>query len=716
METTLCPAGTPCRYGWWNIPIPLRIFFFAMMAFAVGIMIYFIVQRIKLWRQGQPEVCLDHFWVRVGRTLKYAVAQVKVLRQRYPAAMHLGLFWGMVLLFIGTVLGSLDTDVFELIFKAKLLKGDFYLLEKVVLDLAALFVLAGLGLAIYRRYVVKPDRLNTDWRFHFTLPLLTFIILTGLLVEAFRLAALKPAWAPFSIVAYPLSLPFWGMSEAAAAGVHRVLWVVHFVGVAAAFATLPLTNLFHIFTSPANIFVAPFRVKGALRPIANLETAEQLGVSKLAHLPRPRLVNVDACTECGRCQDVCPAYAAKQPLSPKKLVLDLRGALTETGRGDTETRRNGDAETRRRGETGGEVTASPHLPISASQLVGDVIKHETLWSCTTCYACVYECPVLIEQVDDITDMRRYLALMEGAIPSSLATTLTNIERSGNPWKQSKRKRAAWTQGLDFEVPIMAALEEGAEVDVLWWVGCAGAYDPRNQKVTKAIAKILHEAGVNFAILGEEETCTGDSARRAGNEYLFQQMAQQNVETLKQYRFKMILTQCPHCFNTLLNEYPQFGGDFQVMHHTQYIEALLAEGQIKVKAEAEAEAKITFHDPCYLGRYNDEYEAPRYVAAATGLKLVEMAQSKDKAMCCGGGGARVWMEDEGDTRINYNRLAQIQATGCQEVGVACPFCLIMLEDAKGAWGAEDLVVRDVAEIVAEALVTETAGSMLTTTPS
>lgn len=689
MEHPLCPPGVPCRLGWWNIPIPLRIFFFAMMAVAVGTMIYFIMQRVKLWRQGQPEVCLDHFWARVGRTLKYAVAQVKVLRQRYPAAMHLGLFWGMALLFIGTVLGSLDTDVFELIFKAKLLKGDFYLLEKVVLDLAALFVLAGLGLAIYRRYVVKPGRLNTDWRFNFTLPLLAFIILTGLLVEAFRLAALKPAWAPFSVVAYPLSLPFRGMSEAAAAGAHRVLWIVHFMGVAAAFATLPLTNLFHVFTSPLNIFVAPFRVKGALQPIVNLETTEQLGVSKLIHLPRPRLVNVDACTECGRCQDVCPAYAAQQPLSPKKLVLDLRGALTAMGDG------------RQRIGTDQRIASDHPATLSPGQLVGDVIQHETLWSCTTCYACVYECPVLIEQVDDITDMRRYLALMEGDIPGSLATTLTNIERSGNPWKQSKRKRAAWAQGLDFEVPIMANLAAGAEVDVLWWVGCAGAYDPRNQKVTKAIARILHAAGVNFAILGEEETCTGDSARRAGNEYLFQQMAQQNIETLKQYRFKLILTQCPHCFNTLLNEYPQFGGDFQVMHHTQYIEALLAEGQIKVKAEAKA--KITFHDPCYLGRYNDEYEAPRYLATATGLKLVEMAQAKDKAMCCGGGGARVWMEDEGDVRINYNRLAQIQATGCTEVGVACPFCLIMLDDAKGAKGVEDLVVRDVAEIVAEALV-------------
>lgn len=682
MEHALCPPGIPCRIGWWNIPIPLRIVFFVVMAVAVAIMVYGIVQRIKLWRQGQPALAFDRPWERTLRTLKYAVAQVRILRQSYPAVMHLAIFWTMVLFFIGTVLGALDTDVFELIFNTKLLIGDFYLAEKLVLDLAALFALIGLGLAIYRRYVVRPDRLNTDWRFNLTLPLLAFIVLTGLFVEALRLAVQQPAWAHFSVIAYPISLLFRGGDVAGLEIAHRVVWSIHFLGVAVAFATLPYTNLFHVLTSPANIFFAPFRVKGALKPIPDLEQAEQLGVKKLTDFPQPQLVNLDACTECGRCQVVCPAYAAKQPLNPKYVVLDLQHYMTESGPkllGPAQKNGNG----------------------NGKAMVGDVIKHDTLWACTTCYGCVYECPVLIEHVDAIVDMRRYLALMEGDIPGSLATTLTNIERTGNPWKQPKRKRAAWTQGLDFEVPIMANLPEGAEVDVLWWVGCAGAYDPRNQKVTKAIAKILHAAGVNFAILGEEETCTGDSARRAGNEYLFQQLAQQNVETLNGYKFKLILTQCPHCLNTLLNEYPQFGGHYQVMHHTQYIEALLAEGQIKVKAEAKG--KITFHDPCYLGRYNDEYDAPRYLATATGMKLVEMAKTKSQAMCCGGGGARVWMEDEGETRVNYNRLAQIQATGCTEVGVACPFCMVMLEDAKGAKGAEELVIRDVAEIVAEALI-------------
>lgn len=673
----------PFRSGYWNIPVPLRVVFFLFMAVSVLIMTYGLAQRVRLWAKGQPIPGFDHLAARLGRTVKYALAQVRILRQSYPAAMHLGIFWAFVLLFIGTILASLDSDVWEWILKAKLLQGNFYLVYKFVLDLAGLFFLVGLGLAIYRRYVIRPDRLNTDWRFNLTLPLLAFIVLTGLLVEALRLAAMLPTWGPWSVVGYPLSLLLRGLGEPALLDIHRGMWIIHFVAVGAFIATLPWTNLQHIFSSPANIFFAPFRVPGALHLIPSLEEAETLGVNKLTEFPWPRLVNLDACTECGRCQAACPAYAVQQPLNPKQVVLDLRGFMN---------------------------ASIPKLLGTAQQpaddkdslgraMVGDVIKHETLWACTTCYACVYECPVLIEQVDDIVDMRRYLVLAEGNMPPSLATTLTNIERTGNPWKQSRRKRTAWTQGLDFEVPLMAEVKEA---DVLWWVGCAGSYDPRNQKVTRAMARIMHAAGVRYAILGEEEQCNGDPARRAGNEYLFQTLAKANIDTLNQYKFKVIITQCPHCFNTLLNEYSQFGGNYQVMHHTQYIEALLAEENIKVRAEDRKQ--ITFHDPCYLGRYNGEYEAPRYVATATGAKLVEMAQSKDRSMCCGGGGARVWIEDQGENRINYNRLAQIQATGAGEVGVACPFCMIMLEDARGAKGAENLVIRDVAEIVADALVT------------
>jgi Fe-S oxidoreductase/nitrate reductase gamma subunit len=693
--------GIPWRFGYYNIGIPLRVFMFVTIGLAVIAMVWGIGRRFRLWRRGQPEVAFDRPFERLGRVVKYAVAQLRILRQRYPAAMHLAIFWAMVLLFIGTLLASLDTDIFELLFEAKLLKGGFYLFYKVVLDLAGLFGLVGLGLAAYRRYIQRAPRLNIDWRFNVTLPLLAFILFSGLIVEALRLAIQQPAWGPASVIGYPISLLFRGGSEPGLRAAHQSLWSIHFIAVAGFFALIPWTNMAHIFTSPFNIFVAPFRNKGALKPIPNLEQAERLGASRLTDFPWPQLTNLDACTECGRCQVVCPAYEAKQPLNPKYVILDLQHYMTE--KGPRLLGKAGGLAAPPTSQADGNGAAGETNGTNGKAMVGDVIRPETLWACTTCYNCVYECPVLIEHVDAIVDMRRYLTLMEGDLPPSLATTLTNIERAGNPWKLPRRKRTAWTQALDFEVPVMANV---GEADVLWWVGCAGSYDPRNQKVTRALAKILHAAGVNYAILGEEETCNGDTARRAGNEYLFQQLAQANIETLKQYKFKLILTQCPHCYNTLLNEYPQFGGNFQVMHHTQYIEALLAEQNIRVAPRSDE--TITVHDPCYLGRYNDEYEAPRALATAGGARLVEMARSKDKAMCCGGGGARVWMEDEAgpsgsDVRVNRNRLAQIQATGAPEVAVACPFCIIMLEDARGALDVENLAIRDVAEIVADALV-------------
>jgi Fe-S oxidoreductase/nitrate reductase gamma subunit len=705
----LCPPDVPCRYGFWNIPAPLEIVFYATMAIAVALLLWGIVRRVVLWRRGQPEFGLDRPIARLGRLIKYGVAQVKVLRQRYPGTFHFALFWGMVVLFIGTVLATIDSDVFELFFNAKLLLGGFYVFYKVVLDLAGLGFLIGLGMAMYRRYIVRPPRLNIDWRFNFTEPLLGLIIITGFLIGALRLAVMNPPWGPAQVVAYPISRFLQGAPTEALETAHRVMWITHYMIVAAFFATLPYTNLFHIFSSPANIFVAPFRKRGALWPIRDLEQADQLGAAKLTDFAWPRLANFDSCTECGRCQDVCPAFAALEPLNPKYVILNLRDYMTEQ---QDQLRK---LPAKRKVATSGDGSQAAEAPKATApgagdngtgknngrKMVGDIITPEVLWDCTTCMHCVYECPVLIEHVDAIVDMRRQLALMEGNVPPSLATTLTNMERAGNPWKQPRRKRAAWTQALDFEIPIMANV---GEADVLWWVGCAGSYDPRNQKVTRALAKILHEAGVNFAILGEEETCNGDQARRAGNEYLFQQLAMQNIETMKQYKFKTIVTQCPHCFNVLQNEYPQMGGDYQVMHHSQFIQKLLNNGDIRVRRTAGGEESLTYHDPCYLGRYNDIYNAPREVATSSGKSLVEMPRSRDMAMCCGGGGARVWMEDEGEVRVNRNRMAQIMETGQRDVAVACPFCMIMLEDARGALDAENVQIRDIAEIVAENLIT------------
>ncbi len=328
-HASFCPPGLPCRYSWWNIPVSLRIVFFVIIFASAALMIWGIVRRAQLWRRGKPDFGLDRPVERLLRTLKYGVAQVRILRQRYPGVLHFAMFWAIVLLFIGTILGSADTDIWELILKQKLLYGTFYVVYKVVLDLAALSFLIGLGMALWRRYLVRPARLNIDWRFNVTLPLLGFIILSGLFIGALRLAAQNPPWGPAQVVAYPLSFLFRGASEQSLLLAHRVVWIFHFAAVGAAFAILPHTNLFHIFTSPANIFVAPFRNKGALWPVKDLEQADRLGAARLTDFPQPQLVNFDACTECGRCQDVCPAYAAGQPLNPKYVILALRDHMTD---------------------------------------------------------------------------------------------------------------------------------------------------------------------------------------------------------------------------------------------------------------------------------------------------------------------------------------------------------------------------------------------------
>ncbi len=665
---------TPIRDTFWNVPVVWQVALYLSMAAATAYLTYRLLQHVRLWRRGQPELRTDHLGLRVGRLLRFTVAQVGVARERYPALMHLSMFWGFIILFIGTVLATVDYDITLPFFGYKLLKGNFYLAYELILDLlgATLFIVLGLALASYRRFITRPDKLTHDWRFTAVLAVFWYLNFTGLLVEGFRLAVVKPWWATWSPVGYAIGQFFLalGLNESTLRGLHLGTWVIHFLGVGIFIVLIPHTNLVHIFTAPLNVFFSSLESRGALKPIPNIEEAEVLGVGQINQFTWKQRLDFEACTECGRCQVACPAWMADQPLSPKKLILDLRDHMLA----QADSQSHGD------------------LP----PLVGGIILDETLWACTSCRACMEECPVLIEQVPAIIDMRRHLVLTEGRIPEQVAGALRRVESSGNPWGMSRGDRTAWAEGLG-----VRRLADVGQVDVLYWVGCAGAYDPRNQKVSRAFVKILQAAEVDFAILGEEEQCTGDAARRAGNEYLFQMLAQANIETLSQYKFRRIVTQCPHCFNTLKNEYPQFGGRYEVIHHSRFIAELLAQGKIKPTTET-AEA-FTYHDPCYLGRYNGEYDAPRQVIVASGARLTEMARSRQKGLCCGGGGARVWMEDRGKKRVNWIRADEIAATGAATVGVSCPFCMIMLEDGTRARGHGDrVVVKDIAEIVAARL--------------
>lgn len=677
----------PFRDNLWNLPEWMYPIHWALVILCGAIVVYGLWRRIRLWNMGRPAGRSGHPARRVGGLLLYALGQRRVLAQAYPGLMHGLIFYGFFAFFIGTSLVGIELDA-----GFKILKGGFYLWFELILNAFALLFLVGLALATMRRYLLRPERLNSRRDDALVLGLLAFIALSGLTLEVLRLRGQQPAWAAWSWLGTAFAR-FFGPAPAQPTPLYPAAWWVHQLAVFGLISSLPFTKLRHIVTAPLSIYLRRLDPPGALPKIENIEEAEgPLGAGSIDHLTSKQLLDADACTECGRCQDACPAHAAGQPLSPKRLILDLR---------------------ERMGEYPGQlwkwqepiVKALPFLRSLAlgtgrpadKALAGEVIRDETLWSCTTCRACEQECPVLIEQVSDIVEMRRHLAMEEGRLPDSLAQALRSTERQGNPWGQARHRRADWAAGLD--VPLMA---NAGKADVLFWVGCAGSYDPRNQKVSAALVRILRAAGVDFAILGEEESCNAEWARRAGEEYLYQQQAQQNVETLKQYRFRRIVTACPHCFNTLKNEYPQFGGQWEVLHHTQLIRELLAVGRLKLKDGAARRA--TYHDSCYLGRYNRVYDEPRSVLAAVpGLRLAELPRSRERGFCCGGGGGSMWMEHAAGQRVNGVRIDEIVRLRPELLATACPFCLIMLGESLAArQQAGSTQLLDIAEVVAAAM--------------
>jgi len=679
---------TPFREDLWNLPEWMYSLHWALVVLCGVLVVYGLWRRIRLWRMGRAAERTDRVGQRMGALLLFGLGQRRILSQAYPGLMHGLIFYGFVVFFIATSLVGIQMDLHLLI-----LKGAFYLGFELVVNAFALLFLIGLAVAAYRRYVQRPDRLNIKRDDAYILSSLAFIALTGLSLEVMRLRSQQPPWAEWSWLGNALAGLFGPPPENPPA-IYPFVWWSHQLTTFALIATLPYTKFLHIVTSPANIFFRRLNTPGALPKIEDIETTEEpLGVGSVEQFTWKQLLDGDACTECGRCQDVCPAYAAGQPLSPKKVVMDFRDRMSEYPGALWKWQEP-------------VVERFPFLRALAlgdgqpsdRELVGEVILDETLWACTTCRACEWECPVLIEQVGEIVGMRRHLTLEEGRLPDSLAQALRNTERQGNPWGQPRHERSVWAQGLG--VPLMADV---GKADVLYWVGCAGSYDPRNQKVSQAMVQIFRAAGVDFAILGEEESCNAEWARRAGEEYLYQVQAEENVAALSQYKFRQIVTQCPHCYNTLKHEYPQFGGQWQVFHHSQLIQTLIAEGRLSPKDRWQGGA-VTYHDSCYLGRYNQIYDAPRQVLMAIpGLQLDEMKRSRERGFCCGGGGACMWMEHEAGHRVNDVRMAEIEATGARLAAVACPFCLIMLDEAGTALGANSVPERqDIAEVIANFL--------------
>ncbi|MFQ5342120.1 MAG: heterodisulfide reductase-related iron-sulfur binding cluster [Anaerolineae bacterium] len=665
---------TPFRPTYYNVPHWAEVTLYVTTVVMLVILAYGIWRRFALWQQGQPAQLPEAWSERFGRLLTFGPpGQRRVGERLYPGSFHAGILWGFIILFIGTALATIDYDIGVLIFDVKVLQGPFYLLYEVVLDIFGVLFIAGLLVAMYRRYVERPEHISARWGW--SLWSLLFINVSGFLLEGYRLALQQPAWARWSPVGYATGqiLASLGLVGDIGRPMHLAIWLIHVFAALGFLALIPFNNVIHLVTSSINVFYSPLRRQtpagAALAPI-NIEDAEFFGVGEIGEFTWKQRLGFDACTRCGRCSTVCPANMAGTALDPKQVIVNLDNHMKVSLNGNGQ----------------GELPA----------LHGGVIGADELWACTTCMACVRACPVFIEIVDDIVDLRRYLTLSEGAVPTTAGQTMRQMMQAGNPWGYPAADRHNWAEGLD--VP---QIKEGEHVEYLYWVGCSGAYDSRNQKIARAVARVLKAAGISFAVMSEEK-CNGESARRLGDEYLYQQLVEENVGNLNRYSFNKIITHCPHCFNTLKNEYPQFGGEYEVVHHSQVIEELIQSGRVKL-TEAETR-RITFHDSCYIGRYNGVFDAPRaLINAQQDLHLVEMERIRDNGLCCGGGGGQMWMEVDAQRPVNLIRLEEAMHTNSDVIGTTCPFCLTMLDDAVKTEGVEEqVVVKDVAELVAEVL--------------
>ncbi len=661
-----------------NIPGPLVALFYVTVAVFLGLTLYLFALRAANWERGSWDD-RSRMLKRRLHELRQGLAMKTLLQDRAAGIPHAALYYGFLVLFLGTVTLEIDHLLPN---NLKFLEGNFYKGYSFVLDAFAIVYLVGLIWLGVRRYGTRPWRLRSKTKPEDLWVLLTLgaIGVTGLAVEAARITEMgRPAFEQWSFVGYPLS---YLVPEGTAAGAHQVLWVLHVVSFLAFLVVLPTTKLRHMVTSPANMFLSPKeRPVGAMREMPNLmevDDIETVGASMVGEFTWKQLLDTDACTVCGRCTSVCPANTTGKPLDPREIVLKLGEVAAATASSPQSA----------------TVSLDDEITITSDN-VFERVTAEELWACTTCRACDDICPVNIEILDKILDMRRYLSLMESDFPSELGKAYISMENSSNVYGMDQNSRGDWTDQLDFPVKVLG--EPGVEAEYLYWVGCAGSFDDRNRKVTISTARLLHEAGVDFAILGPQELCTGDPARRTGNEYVFQGLALQNIETLNDLGVTKIITQCPHCFNTLGNEYPQFGGEYEVLHHSELLMQLVEQGRIEPKGNGQT---VTFHDPCYLGRHNNVFVAPRDVVDAVGTR-VEMPRNGTKAFCCGAGGGKMWFEEQTGKKVNIERTEEAVACETDVIATGCPFCYIMMDDGVKEVGAdEQVIVQDIAMLLAD----------------
>ncbi len=687
-------------------PLAPILFWLAAVGFALQ-----MARHLRVFAAAGPSAVGDQPERRIGSFLVYAIAQVRMFREPGPGLMHAAIFWGFVLLTIGTA----NRVTFGLV-QGVLgwpLDGWGWRLTLLAQSLLGLAVLGAIGYALLRRLVTRPARLTLTRDGLTILFLIGGVVLTELLAEAFRLARFEDAFGQWAVIPWALSQALSGLDPALLQVGFALFWWANLAIVCYFLLYLPRSKHLHIATAFFNAAFRKLRPRGEL-PAMDLEAeTARFGVKTIADLGWKDLLDGFTCTECGRCQASCPAWATGKPLNPKTLIMGLREMAVEAEVGVPLLPWRGGAR--------GPTTASepPGLPAAALQrpIVDSAIPYDAVWDCVTCGACVEACPVMIEHVDKIVGLRRNLVLEESRFPAEMTVAFTNLERYGNIWGQPQGSRLDWARGLPFAVRTAAeVVAEGgpnavAELECLYWVGCAASFDDRNRRVARAFVTCLDAAGVSFAVLGQEESCTGDPARRMGNEYVYQLLATQNVATLDRYRPEAIVTACPHCFNTIRAEYGQFGGRYEVVHHSQYLARLVADGRLR--PEVGREGSLTFHDSCYLTRYNGVVEEPRTaLAAVPGVELREMERRGRQSFCCGAGGGRMWMEETRGTRINAERTRQALETGAAGVATACPFCLVMMRDGLAdATGSTErpVLAQDIAEIMAGSLAADRFGA-------
>lgn len=706
--------------GFWGYtrPIVYALGFIAIVVFIIG-----IKKRIKGYGIGRKDsVGFDRPQTRLAGLIRYGIGQVRLLRRAVPGIFHLLVFWGFAALFVGTLLNFVDEDFYRVITGGKFIQGNFYVGMSLVLDLLGLLALIGVAIAIVRRYLIRPTSLSTEWMDTSFLIWVLSVLATGFLAEGARIGVVlahKPnaSFEEASFVGYALAGVF-GNSPA----LHQLFWSVHILVSFGFIAMIPYTKGLHIFSALSAIYTRNLGPKEKLATIPNMmERMEagddvEMGYKKIGDLTWREILQADACTRCGRCQDVCPTFNTGKALSPMTFIQKIRSHwLKKLDQAATSvTSQKSAVENASPGAA--PVSESPFLLEAEAKAQGDdnsefAISTEELWDCTNCMACGEVCPVFIERVPLIAQMRRELAMEFDESDKECKTFFKNMDVNANPWGMNPGERASWTKKED--VPTVL---DNPDFEYLYWIGCMGGYDPRAIAIGKAFVKILKAAKINFAVLGEMEMCCGDSLRRLGNEASFQALVGMFKETVREFELdpsfagKKVLVTCPHGFNTLKHDYPEFGFQWEVFHHTEFIAELIRQDKIKLKSHSAETAVL--HDSCFLSRYNDIVDEPRHVLTAAGLGLVEPLRSHQNTFCCGGGGGRIWLEEElapeeGKTRINFNRADELIDSGADNIVSCCPQCMMMLDDASKRSECEEKFANkrlvDIAEVVAERLV-------------